>query len=1473
MKKITFLGLFVFLICFASVSATVVEEINITQVQANVSSVGCDQEVRFSARVKDTFLGTKGINTVKFKIMLNSSIAPSLSNFVWFEAELVSGNATDGIWAYDLSPDPSIYGDINSFYLDTIYVESSASSEGGGSAHCSADDNLGPSLGCEVEFGSPRLVVNNCSCEATKQIGDCTIYNIKEVTWSIPAGCSDILYAGFNESCDYCDPLWTSDIAECNIVGYLKMEGVANRSYYSPSSATFPNGSYCCPETASAAGNVIFNHDGGSDCTPPPDTYSRCVLDSWLQYGDYASSNRNVISDSGERYGFKYSDMISVTGGAGTSFQPLVFDIDNDGYNEIVIAGSSSLYVYSITSLSSGLMTLEDSISVGGTIAGPIALTGVRKDIGGNYWLYDEYTCVDLASPPCNAFIVVPVDNGGGTKDIKVYQYDGSLLLNKTITLPIVSGQTYLLPNAGVACYDEYCYASGYDSGNYKLRHFKINIYTGSVTYVSHDGTSGFVDPSFNVPVLGDNVVVFYYKDSPSTYGISMYDYNLVSESQLTGSGNISGVVVVNDVVYYTFIYNTSSTYYFVLGKFDGVNSDFYSLWSGSSLGNGCVSNPVVMSCGAVSEVGQGQDIGVITYGPPTMTWFCNGTFTGWSQYTLSPVTSNLVQVRTLPNGKAFAYGEGHYVIYNNNVWTEISAPSSSLTLDMPFVNLDRTYDGRILLFFGNDTNTRILEYDFATGFVLYDSLDIGHKGPYVCTYDNLENRCYVSFNKTLYEVYPAFVKVNGSSYSISFDNGLIFSNYNVMREGHDSLYQRIYEWNGVSWVQRASIFYGGHDITHFFRDTAHQVLTYNKGGGANEPNVGLYWYNASLGTYATSFSGTVHVVKAQDINGDLHFIDDNIYSVLWFSADQYDLGLNGVYKINDMDVIGDLGWAVGDGGIIYRYSTGCNNVSIQLSGSQARCFSSDTLSPRTAFTLQGQDCKVGGGITASDIDSSASWENIFSGAGIIDFGNGVVRNLSDQIIVPVDVNGDLWGDIILANSSSTSVLISRAPSNKIISTGIVEVTALSPCSVGSNGMLQLGIWGTGSDPESIVYYMNPGDGTGTKTQAYGDGLGYYFTHYYQQPGTFTVTGKICDSSLGQCDENTCVVEVNITDTRAGTCTWYQAGSFDYVDDVEEYDWFVSPTTKILKPEDGLLKFTDGLDTEMLHTASCNQVGIKVSFKFYTDADGEFIITIGGDGGALASLKFRSGEILSYTSRDYVVVGNYSVNQWNVYKLAIDSSTNTFYIMDESDNIIFSDSLLRAVSDMYEAYVKLSYYSGNVYIDYIDLEGFGGIAFVSLEQDIANMTSEYSCSEGASILDQCSASTDLFFQAKRQGVPEQSYHNVNQFCSSCGKSGGTCDYSMLKRILNYNQDCYKEVMNYCVDVTYPRYTLKKDPSSGSVKEGTVVCSSVLGIYTASDKFIIPIFTTVWSVIEANFIYFAIVIIIIVVVLAIFANRK
>ena len=536
-----------------------------------------------------------------------------------------------------------------------------------------------------------------------------------------------------------------------------------------------------------------------------------------------------------------------------------------------------------------------------------------------------------------------------------------------------------------------------------------------------------------------------------------------------------------------------------------------------------------------------------------------------------------------------------------------------------------------------------------------------------------------------------------------------------------------------------------------------------------------------------------------------------------------------------------------------------------------AKCVSPG-LSDLVVVPLLGTSCKVEGGVTGSDVNKDYYYDELISGAGIVDFRTrSILKNFTDNaVVIPIDIDYNTYGDFFEIHSAGSTLYKSVVEPEVVIPSTSVEIKRLQPCVVGENGLAQVGVVGTGASVENITYYVDWGDGF-SETHPYGDGSGYLFEHLYRQSGTYTVSARMCDYFLGECDDETCTLIVDVVDTGAGYCTWDQAGSFDYVDDIEEYGWVVSPESKVLKPEDGLLKFTDGYDTEMSHMVSCNQIGIRVSFKFYTDADGEFVVTIGGVGGTLALLKFKSGEILSYSSGNYVVVGNYSVNQWNVYKLAIDSSTNTFYIVDESNNIIFSDSLLRAVSDMYEAYVKLNYYSGDVYIDYIDLEGFGGIAFVSLEQDIADMISEYSCSKDASVL-QCSASTELFFQAKRQGMPEQSYRNVNQFCSSCGKSGGTCDYSMLKRILNYNQDCYKEVMNYCVDVTYPRYTLKKAPGSGSIKEGTVVCSSVLGIYTASDKFVVPVFSTLWGVIQANFIYFAIVIIIVTVLLAIFYKK-
>ena len=151
------------------------------------------------------------------------------------------------------------------------------------------------------------------------------------------------------------------------------MTGATNKSYFH-GSAAYPNGSFCCPVTAIAAGNSIFNHNYGSDCTSPPDIGENleCTLDSWLNYGDYKGSNRNTVADaSGNPFSMTYDQMTELTGAVGSNVQPLVVDLDNDGYNEIILVNSTKIYAYNLFNSS---LTAVGSVSVGGNIVGTPAI-------------------------------------------------------------------------------------------------------------------------------------------------------------------------------------------------------------------------------------------------------------------------------------------------------------------------------------------------------------------------------------------------------------------------------------------------------------------------------------------------------------------------------------------------------------------------------------------------------------------------------------------------------------------------------------------------------------------------------------------------------------------------------------------------------------------------------------------------------------------------------------------------------------------------------------------------------------------------------------------------------------------------------------------------------------------------------------------------------------------------------------------
>jgi hypothetical protein len=1478
--------------------------IMITNCQVTPTVANCGQ-INVSCGVVD-FSSSQGINRVEFDMKQSYIADIQPANWDIWIASRTSGTVKNGTWTavFNLTPTSA---EISQWYLSQVKVVRADA------VQCEVMANYdGPD--CFANFTISRIVDNNCSCGSNQISSDCTKYNRLDVTWEYDPICVDYYSNSYGMGCDYCDPLWTSSIGSCFISDYIKRTGVANKSYYR-GTGDFPNGTYCCDQTYDTVGygpGEIFNHNYGSDCTAPPDNDEgmSCILDSWLQKGDIYGENRNVITNyAGSKLGMTYSSMAQVTGMSGSTIQPIVFDLDGDGINEIFITKNSSIYVYSVLTNS---LVLDSTISPG-VVTGVPAIWGVDKIPGGNYWQYDQYSCSDGSLALCDAFLVVPVNN-------QLKLYGANFALNRTITLPVISSHnTYVNPNSAISCYQDYCYLNGYDVVNNDIRLLKIDMQTSSATYVSVTGTPGYIDTTKSVPLLGDSVVAYFYKTSSSVYGISMFDYLLVTENDLAGSGDIYGAILINDIVYYTFTYTVNTTAQNVLGKFDGVSTSFYTLWNGT-VGSGCVSNPVAMSCGATAQTNTGQSIGVINYGPTYYAYACNRTTLDWALYPDSPApTKTFNRVWALNTGYSVATAtDGTWYRYSNNVWSQILGPNSIISWNDD-LGCDKTATGKVWCAYRNTTapiTTYFVQYDPDANqwsLLLTTTTVGGFSTVLTCTYDE-NSYCYFMNGTTkLYRFDGSSVSLEGTS--TTSVNQFIPSNEKIiMATGTYPNVFGIYEWSGMDFVNRgsAAITYG-HFVNHIYESPSMRVFAYHYYWNAYTWQDNILWYNYTLGTFTTTNRADGdggEIVAMIGVGGDIwaaiqtgigsypHLIRYN------FGSSTVRERFNTTTEIEDMDYDENtgIGWAVGASGKLFQYTggTGCIYYPVELSGSQARCFSGD-LSPRNAITLAGSVCRIGGGVTAAQATLRWQDENMFSGAGLTSFASGdpLVSYPSNSIVISVDIDGDSYGDVLVVTPSSSSIYLSRAPAEPLLLSAVASITKLQPCTVDNNGFAQLIIFGKGYEATAIDYSVDWGDGC-TSTADYPN---FALTHFYNKncavvEGETTITAKMCDRSTSTCDTKTCSVFVNVTDMRAGACNIGEDGEFNWQDTITNHGWLFStselsgltPITHTSYP--GALIFYNDPSGDIIHTASCNKNTLTIDAKILVSVSSDFSITVGssetgsGTGGTtLGILKFYRG----YVQTTENGIDFYNIEQFTdqsgflEYNIVIDLAAQQvfYYILSPitGEYVLMAQvGLLSAnVNNLYNAYISLSYGgTGTVKIDYIRISGSGQRVLklrpqTQTEAELAHCLGwkNLTCRP----IEQLKGKDLAFLNASKGADMTSAYPDIYTLCSNCEE--GYCDAETLRSIIDYKSDCYKQAFNYCVDIFYPGTIRGGNVPPGSYRQGSgiVYCQSVFALQLAVNRIGLPIISDIWNIVYHNLLAVLLGVGVLVIIVAVVSRRK
>lgn len=319
--------------------------------------------------------------------------------------------------------------------------------------------------GCRVRFSNNVSAQNTCLCQQVRSSGPITIDNTRTVTITPSEGCVDQTVTTYVEFADYCDPSWTGQQSVC-----APTASTSDDPFLGTTTKTYTAGNpSCCALTSSAAGYKWYNHNTGSDCTPPIDhnTESTCSIQPAL------TGQIDVEGTAQAQTTKAVSSFSTRTAGLDTNpWQALSYDFDGDGGQEIVTIqpGSGVSYVQ----LYSNTMTLLDFDDGGLTpinaTTGQPSLAGVTKYSNGTY-VFENTTK-----------LLVPATSSVGSPRSKVYVYDvgaNDLDLDEVIDLETNSGST------GVLCVEEQCFFA--DLGA-----------TGTAYRYYLDGTGTFAFPPVN---------------------------------------------------------------------------------------------------------------------------------------------------------------------------------------------------------------------------------------------------------------------------------------------------------------------------------------------------------------------------------------------------------------------------------------------------------------------------------------------------------------------------------------------------------------------------------------------------------------------------------------------------------------------------------------------------------------------------------------------------------------------------------------------------------------------------------------------------------------------------------------------------------------------------------------------------------------------------------------------------------------
>lgn len=426
------LGILAFSIVIALASifgaAAVVQTVSITACTLDTTTYACSATVYATCQVLTSWDNTV-ITSAQFSINDYSA-----------QATRIAGVAANGTWRASFTNDQR-FADVP---LEITRVAAITSS----GYPCSSNGEDRDVDGCYVRMGSNVTATNSCSCQIIRTEGATNIDNTRQVTLTPSAGCSDQTPTTYVEFADYCDPNWVSQQSVC-----APTASTTDDPFVGTTTKTYTVGNpSCCTLTSSAAGNKWYNHNTGSDCSPPIDynTEAVCTLQPVTQGQiDVQNTAKATVTKAATAFSVRSAGLDT------NPWQALAYDFDVDGSQEIVTiqpGASSFLRLYSSS------MSLLATGSAFNVSTGQPAIAGITKYSNGTT-SFSNYT----------EKILVPATSLSGSPRSKVYVYTtsgSSLVLNDTI-----DGQT----NSGIGsvlCVEDECYFADLGSTGTAYRYY-----------------------------------------------------------------------------------------------------------------------------------------------------------------------------------------------------------------------------------------------------------------------------------------------------------------------------------------------------------------------------------------------------------------------------------------------------------------------------------------------------------------------------------------------------------------------------------------------------------------------------------------------------------------------------------------------------------------------------------------------------------------------------------------------------------------------------------------------------------------------------------------------------------------------------------------------------------------------------------------------------------------------------------------